>query len=51
MPKIVKEVRRHGEAYDVVRDDNGRIQKRPVDAVERKPVARPPARTTPDTTA
>lgn len=39
MQKVVKKVRRHGEAYDLVRTDGGKLMKRPVDAADPKPAA------------
>ena len=49
MEKVVKKVRRHGEAYDVVRTDGGKLIKRPVDAADPKPVADKSPKPDPDT--
>jgi|GEM_PF-5386755 len=42
MEKVVKKVRRHGEAYDVVRTADGKLVNRPVDAPIPKPTAAKP---------
>lgn len=49
MEKVVKEVRRHGEAYDVVRTDDGKLIKRPVDVAEPKPAVAKESKPDPDT--